>query len=79
MQVGPVIRLYVFSFSRPRHPTYIQLQNGIDDIIIIFEQGENAYKQQRAEVMDTLRQNPLPIYAQTPAAPILPIWNEPRS
>ena len=52
---------YVFSFSWPRHSTYVQ--NGIIDIIIIFEQGEKTYKQQRVEVMDTLRQNPLPIYA----------------
>ena len=49
--------LYVFSFSWSRHSAYIQLQNGIDDIIIIFEQGEKTYKKQRAEVMDTLRQN----------------------
>ena len=49
--------LYVFSFSWSRRSAYIQLQNGIDDIIIIFEQGKKAYKQQRAEVMDTLRQN----------------------
>ena len=61
MQVGPVIRFHMFSVSLDRD-TPSTSKNEIINIIIIFEQGEKTHKQQRARVMDTLRQYPLPIY-----------------
>ena len=62
MQVGPVIRFHMISVSLDRD-TPSTSKKGIINIIIIFEQREKTHKQQRAEVMDTLRQYPLPIYA----------------